>query len=561
MIPIPIPEFKVMDSKKRLKAEKMAGISSLMDGKFVKSSDIVKVLESVIRSGETVAMEGDNQKQAADLCRAMTKVDPAKVNNLRMVMSCVQMPEQLDIFEEGIARELNVAFIGTQSSRLPKMIDAGTVKIGAIHTYLELFSRLFTDLVPNVCLCCAEAADKDGNLYTGPNTEETPTIVEATAFTDGIVIFQVNEIVDKLPRVDIPSEWVDVIMKSDERSVIEPLMTRDPAKITDLHVLQAMMTLKGVYAKHHVTRMNHGIGYVAAAIELLLPTYGEELGLKGKICRNWVANPIPAMIPAIECGWADNCVAFGSEVGMEDYVRARSDIFATGVDGSLRSNRCYAQMAGLYGSDMFTGTTLQVDYYGNSSTVTKSLITGFGGAPNMGCNPNGRRHTSEAWSSMITDHSDPMAHGRKLVTQIIRTQTKNKKTGEMVDCIVPELDAVETAKKAGLSEPMVMIHGDDVTHLVTELGVAYLYMAKTKEERKELIAAVAGQTALGKTMTDERRNQLRKEGKVALAEDLGIDPATATRDRLAAQNLEDIVEWSHGLYKIPEKFKVKKEDK
>lgn len=156
---------------------------------------------------------------------------------------------------------------------------------------------------------------------------------------------------------------------------------------------------------------------------------------------------------------------------------------------------------------------------------------------------------------MIVDHDDPMAHGRKLVTQIVRTQTKNKKTGEMMDCIVPELDAVQTAKKAGISEPMVMIHGDDVTHLVTEIGVAYLYMAKTKEERKELIAAVAGQTALGKTMSDERRLELRKEGKVAFPEDLGIDPATATRDRLAAQNLEDIVEWSHGLYKIPAKFK------
>ena len=71
----------------------------------------------------------------------------------------------------------------------------------------------------------------------------------------------------------------------------------------------------------------------------------------------------------------------------------------------------------------------------------------------------------------------------------------------------------------------------------------------------ELIAAVAGQTALGKSMSEERRLELRKEGKVAFPEDLGIDPATATRDRLAAQNLDDIVEWSHGLYKIPAKFK------
>ena len=44
--------------------------------------------------------------------------------------------------------------------------------------------------------------------------------------------------------------------------------------------------LKGIYKKHNVISLNHGIGYNGAAIELILPTYGEELGLKGKICRN-----------------------------------------------------------------------------------------------------------------------------------------------------------------------------------------------------------------------------------------------------------------------------------
>src|SRR5258706_374185 len=58
----------------------------------------------------------------------------------------------------------------------------------------------------------AEAlADREGNLYTGPNTEDTPTIVEATAFKSGIVVAQVNKVVDKLPRVDIPADQVDFI--------------------------------------------------------------------------------------------------------------------------------------------------------------------------------------------------------------------------------------------------------------------------------------------------------------------------------------------------------------
>src|ERR1035438_154114 len=67
---------------------------------------------------------------------------------------------------------------------------------------------MFVDLTPDVALVCAVQADRQGNLYTGPNTEDTPTIVEATAFHDGVVVVQVNEIVDELPRVDIPASWV-----------------------------------------------------------------------------------------------------------------------------------------------------------------------------------------------------------------------------------------------------------------------------------------------------------------------------------------------------------------
>ena len=65
---------------------------------------------------------------------------------------------------------------------------------------------MFTDLTPNVALLCATKADRDGNLFTGPNTEDTPTIAEATAFRDGVVLVQADEIVDigELPRVDIP---------------------------------------------------------------------------------------------------------------------------------------------------------------------------------------------------------------------------------------------------------------------------------------------------------------------------------------------------------------------
>ena len=69
---------------------------------------------------------------------------------------------------------------------------------------------------------------------------------------------------------------------------------------------------------------------------------------------------------------------------MADYTRARPDVFFTGHDGSLRSNRVLAQLAGQYAIDLFIGSTLQMDVEGNSSTVTAGRLSGFGGAPNMG---------------------------------------------------------------------------------------------------------------------------------------------------------------------------------
>ena len=158
--------------------------------------------------------------------------------------------------------------------------------------------------------------------YTGPNTEDTPVIVEATAFKRGIVIAQVNELSEALPRVDIPGDWVDFVIVSPTPHYIEPLFTRDPAQISEIQVLMAMMAIKGIYAEYEVNRLNHGIGFDTAAIELLLPTYAESLGLKGGICRHWALNPHPALIPAIEAGFVGS-VLLRLGIGMEDYIRAR----------------------------------------------------------------------------------------------------------------------------------------------------------------------------------------------------------------------------------------------
>ncbi|MDN6651428.1 MAG: malonate decarboxylase subunit alpha [Enterobacterales bacterium] len=543
---------RVWDTRRQEKRRRVESVQGLINGKVIPTDDLTAILEKLIVSGDRVVMEGNNQKQADFLSRSLAEVDPAKVHDLHMIMPSVGRAEHLDIFEKGIARKLDFAFSGTQSLRISQLLEDGQLEIGAIHTYIELYSRLYVDLVPNVALVAGFKADRHGNLYTGPSTEDTPALVEAAAFKNGLVIAQVNELVDDetdLPRVDIPGSWIDFVVVADKPFFIEPLFTRDPRLIKPVHVLMGMMAIKGIYAKHQVQSLNHGIGFNTAAIELLLPTYGEQLGLKGKICKHWTLNPHPTLIPAIESGWVETVHCFGGELGMEDYIAARPDIFFTGNDGSMRSNRAFCQMAGQYAVDMFIGSTLQIDGMAHSSTVTRGRLSGFGGAPNMGHDPHGRRHATPAWLDMI-EEPDPLARGRKLVVQMVETfQAGAKPT------FVEKLDAIDVAKESGMPLAPVMIYGDDVTHVLTEEGIAYLYRARSLEERRAMVAAVAGITDIGLGVDAKRVADLRREGKVAFPEDMGIRRTDATRSLLAAGSVSDLVEWSDGLYNPPAKFR------
>ncbi|MBO1020535.1 malonate decarboxylase subunit alpha [Methylobacterium sp. SD274] len=524
------------------------------EGKVVSASAVVDLLEAVLLPGDRVCLEGDNQKQADCLARGLSACDPARVHDLHMVQSGIVLPEHLDIFEQGIARRLDYSYSGPQGARIARMLYGGQIALGAVHTYLELFARYFIDLTPNVALIAGVSADRDGNLYTGPNTEDTPTVVEATAFKNGVVIAQVNAIVDRVPRVDIPGDRVDFVVEADRPFYVEPLFTRDPAAVTETQILMAMMAIKGIYAEYGIRRLNHGIGFGTAAIELLLPTFAERLGLKGKIATHWALNPHPSLIPAIESGWVEQIHCFGSEVGMDRYIRERPDVFFTGSDGSLRSNRAFCQTAGLYACDLFIGSTLQIDLQGNSSTVTTNRVAGFGGAPNMGSDPHGRRHPSDPWMKAGEEAGgtgDPaLRRGRKLVVQLVETFGD-----KLVPAFVERLDALELARKLDLELAPVMVYADDVTHIVTEEGIANLLLCRTLDEREQAIRGVAGYTDVGRGRDQAMVEALRARGIIRRPEDLGIDPLDADRSLLAARSIKDLVHWSGGLYEPPAKFR------
>src|ERR1700722_9815742 len=172
-------------SERRSRDERLDAGRKFAEGKVVAPGDVTALLEAVIRPGDRVCLEGDNQKQADFLAASLANANPEILHDLHIVQSGIVLPEHIDLFEKGIAKKLDFSYSGPQGGAISRALDAGKIELGAIHTYIELFGRYFVDLTPNVALTVARAADRDGNLYMGPNTEASPVVIEATAFKNG----------------------------------------------------------------------------------------------------------------------------------------------------------------------------------------------------------------------------------------------------------------------------------------------------------------------------------------------------------------------------------------
>ena len=108
------------------------------------------------------------------------------------------------------------------------------------------------------------------------------------------------------------------------------------------------------------------------------------------------------------------------------------------------------------------------------------------------------------------------------------------------------------ADLTGMAVPPVMIYGDDVTHIVSEEGIAHLWRCRSPEERRACICAVSGEeSVLSTRISASEVKRLRAEGLVNYPVDIGVDTARATAELLAARSLADLVEWSGGLYTVP----------
>ena len=159
----------------------------------------------------------------------------------------------------------------------------------------------------------------------------------------------------------------------------------------------AMMAIKGIYAEYGVQRLNHGIGFDTAAIELLLPTFAADLGLKGKICRALGAQSASHADPRDRVGLR--------RVGAQLRLRSRHG----GVRGraSRRVLHRTRRQHALEPRDVPDRGPVRVRHVHRLHAADRSRgqqldrharpHRGFGGAPNMGCDARGRRHASPAW--------------------------------------------------------------------------------------------------------------------------------------------------------------------
>ena len=89
------------DGWSRRRAQKAARLTRLapwMKGPVLETGAIVEALEAVIEPGDAVALEGDNQKQADFLSRALVRVDPTRLHDLHLLISSVSRPEHLTLF-------------------------------------------------------------------------------------------------------------------------------------------------------------------------------------------------------------------------------------------------------------------------------------------------------------------------------------------------------------------------------------------------------------------------------------------------------------------------------
>ena len=95
-------------SERRCRDERLRAGSKFADGKVVAASAGTALLEAVIRPGDRICLEGDNQKQADFLAACLANADPKVLHDLHVVQSGIVLSEHIDLFEKGIQKSSTI---------------------------------------------------------------------------------------------------------------------------------------------------------------------------------------------------------------------------------------------------------------------------------------------------------------------------------------------------------------------------------------------------------------------------------------------------------------------
>src|SRR5580704_12592808 len=109
------------------KRSRLESVRPWMQGPILLPEKIIETLQLLVKSGDRVVLEGDNQKQADFLSRSLVKVDPKELRDLHLIISSISRPEHLTLFELGIATKVDFAFAGPQSLRVAQLLEDGVL--------------------------------------------------------------------------------------------------------------------------------------------------------------------------------------------------------------------------------------------------------------------------------------------------------------------------------------------------------------------------------------------------------------------------------------------------
>src|SRR5215813_3908788 len=98
-------------------------------GKIVPPDKAKSLLEAIVRPGDRVCLEGDNQKQADFLAEVLASVDRSRVHDLHIVQSGLVLQAHLDLFERGIARKLDFSYSGPQGAAIARALGGGKIEL------------------------------------------------------------------------------------------------------------------------------------------------------------------------------------------------------------------------------------------------------------------------------------------------------------------------------------------------------------------------------------------------------------------------------------------------